>query len=59
MLAKFLADKHNANLMNILVHLQLLFAQRGNKSGLTTSQRLSIQSVAISATMGKKLKVEF
>ena len=46
-----LSFKHNANTLNILVHLQLLCAQRGNELSLMTSQRLSIQSVAQSATV--------
>ena len=38
----FLAGRHNANQLNILVHLQLLCTKRGNELGLVTSQRQSI-----------------
>ena len=55
----FLAGKHNANLLNILVHLQLLCAQRGRElgvrvqltGGFMTSHRLSIQGIAPFATV--------
>ena len=46
----FLASKHNANPLNILVNLQLLCTQRGNEL-LVISQCLSIQSTAPSATI--------
>ena len=63
MLDTFLAGKHNANPLNILVHLKLLCAQRGNELGLCwrveqtigssliTSHCLKIQSVAPSAAV--------
>ena len=49
---KFFKLANDARALNILVHLQVLCAQRGNELGLVTSQRrLSIQSVAPSATI--------
>ena len=48
----FLTGKHNANSLNILMHLQLLCAQVGNELAFMSSQRLSIQSCALSAAVG-------
>ena len=45
----FISRKHVANPLNILVHLRLLF----------TSQRLSVQSVAPSATVLMCFEAEF
>ena len=53
----FLAGKHTANQLNILVHLQLRCAQRGNELGLVTSQRISIQCVAPSTTVWNNCKL--
>ena len=64
--ANFLANKHSVNPLNMLMHLQLLCAQRGKELGFSgrvekqqqtiessfmISQRMSIQSIAPSATV--------
>ena len=54
----FLDGHHNANQLKILVHLQLLCAQRGIELEFMTSQRLSIQSVVHLPSFGRNSHVK-
>ena len=53
---KFLAGKYKENRLNILVHLQPLYAQRGNVLGLRTSQFKVLLNLPL---CGRNLKGSF